>query len=83
VGSIIANVAEGASLYTEAKLLNEAGIPSPGQRFRGDTARGKRGMWARGTIRDLVAQSAYSGVHRVPDGADGVRGRHRRVTAGS
>ena len=57
VREIIENVALGATLYSVAKRLNEAGIPSPGQRYRGDTRRRNRRTWLRETVRDIVRQS--------------------------
>ena len=66
VRQIIHNVvAGGASLYAEAKRLNDAGIPSPGRRYSGDTSRRSRGRWTPETIRSLVRQSAYAGIHRA------------------
>jgi site-specific DNA recombinase len=35
VRQIIANIAAGATLYSEAKRLNDEGIPSPGHKYRG------------------------------------------------
>jgi site-specific DNA recombinase len=64
VREIISNIAAGATLYSESKRLNDEGVPSPGYRVRSkDRRRGMR--WSPPTIRDLVYQTAYSGVHRV------------------
>ena len=64
VREIIANIAAGATLYSESKRLNREGVPSPGYRVRNaDRRRGTR--WSPPTVRDIVYQTAYSGVHRV------------------
>jgi site-specific DNA recombinase len=39
VREIIANIAAGATLYSESKRLNDEGVPSPGYRYRGDERR--------------------------------------------
>jgi site-specific DNA recombinase len=64
VREIIANIAEGSTLYREAKRLNDLGLPSPGSRFKGRPRKHGR-SWLHTTIRGLVHQRAYSGVHRV------------------
>lgn len=70
VREILANVAEGSTLYGESKRLNDEGVPSPGRRYR--SGERKHGLtWSRTTVRDLVHQSAYSGVHRVQIGKEG------------
>ena len=69
VREIIANIAEDSTLYAESKRLNDEGIPSPGRRYKsGERKPGLR--WSRTTVRDLVHQSAYSGVHRVQIGKE-------------
>jgi site-specific DNA recombinase len=65
VREIIANIAAGATLYSESKRLNEDGIPSPGYRFRDDKRRRDAGSWTSSTVGGIVHQTAYSGVHRV------------------
>jgi site-specific DNA recombinase len=65
VREIIANIAAGATLYSESKRLNNEGVPSPGYRFRGDDRRRGTRKWSPPTIRDIVYQTAYSGVHKV------------------
>jgi site-specific DNA recombinase len=65
VREIIANVAAGATLYSESKRLNDESIPSPGYRFRGDEGRRDTRSWTASTVRGIVHQAAYSGVHRV------------------
>src|SRR5919112_5683548 len=69
VREIIANIAEGATLYGESKRLNDEGVPSPGWRFKGRRKHG--GSWSPSTIKAIVNQSAYSGVHRVKVGIEG------------
>jgi site-specific DNA recombinase len=65
VREIIANIANRATLYSEFKRLNDEGIPSTGYRFRGDEARRGTRLWSPSTVRDIVHQTAYSGIHRV------------------
>ncbi len=65
VRQIIANIAEGSTLYSESKRLNDEGIPSPGYRFRRDERRRDAGSWTSSTVGGIVHQTAYSGVHRV------------------
>src|SRR5215211_481905 len=70
VRKVIANIAEGATLYAEAQRLNSEGIPSPGHRYRGRPR--KHGeSWIHSTLGRMVHQSAYSGVHRVHIVRDG------------
>jgi site-specific DNA recombinase len=70
VREIIANIAEGSTLYAESKRLNDEGIPSPGRRYKsGERKHGP--TWSRTTVADFVHQSAYSGVHRVQIGKEG------------
>ena len=64
VREIIANMAGGSTLYGESKRLNDECIPAPGMRFR-DGERRPGGVWSPPTVRCIVHQSAYSGVHRV------------------
>jgi site-specific DNA recombinase len=64
VREIIANIADGATLYAEAQRLNDEGIPSPGRRYRGKPR--KHGpSWIHTTLARMVHQSAYSGTHCV------------------
>jgi site-specific DNA recombinase len=65
VREIITNIAAGATLYSESKRLNDEGVPSPGYRFRGDEGRRDTRSWTASTVRGIVHQAAYSGVHRV------------------
>jgi site-specific DNA recombinase len=67
VREIIANIADGATLYAESKRLNEQGAPSPGWRFKsGERKYGT--IWSRSTVAKIVHQGAYSGAHRVKAG---------------
>ncbi|CAN5133202.1 recombinase family protein [soil metagenome] len=64
VRKIIAGVAEGSTLYREAKRLNEQAVPSPGWRFRsGERKHG--GSWSPTTVAAIIRQPAYSGTHEV------------------
>ena len=65
VRQIITSIAEGSTLYSESKRLNDEGIPSPGYRFRRDERRRDAGSWTSSTVGGIVHQTAYSGVHRV------------------
>jgi site-specific DNA recombinase len=64
VREIITNIAEGSTLYREARRLNDVGIPSPGWRY-GTGERKPGRSWSATTISNLVNQPAYSGTHRV------------------
>jgi site-specific DNA recombinase len=61
---IITNIAEGSTLYREAKRLNDLGVPSPGWRYVGAERKPGR-SWSATTIAGIVRQGAYSGVHEV------------------
>src|SRR5215203_7411827 len=64
VRQIVANIAGGATLYSEAKRLNDEGEPSPGHRFRGKPR--KHGpSWGHTTVREVIQQRAYAGTHVV------------------
>jgi site-specific DNA recombinase len=63
VREIIENVAEGSTLYAEAKRLNDLGLVTPGWRY-GKKHPGAK-LWSVMTVSNIVRQSAYSGVHRV------------------
>ncbi len=65
VREIVANIAAGATLYSESKRLNDEGVPSPGYRYGGDEQRRDTRAWTISTVRGIVHQAAYSGVHRV------------------
>jgi site-specific DNA recombinase len=72
VREIIGNVAEGSTLYAEAKRLNDLDLATPGWRYGNGKKRPGAKLWSVMTVSNLVRQPAYSGVHRVKtnDGKD-------------
>jgi len=64
VQEIITNIAGGATLYSEAKRLNDLGLPSPGHRYRGKARKHGAG-WGHTTVREIVQQRAYAGTHVI------------------
>ncbi|MCL6437626.1 MAG: recombinase family protein [Rubrobacteraceae bacterium] len=64
VRQIIANIASGGTLYSEAARLNALGIPAPGYKYRG-RPRQPGPAWSTRTIHNICRQPAYSGEHRV------------------
>ena len=62
---IISNVADGSTLYAEAKRLNDLGVATPGWRYGNGKKRPGAKLWSVMTVSNIVRQSAYSGVHRV------------------
>jgi len=64
VAQIFENIAAGATLYSEAKRLNDLGVPSPGWRY-GTAERHPGKCWAHATLRNIIRQRAYSGTHMV------------------
>jgi site-specific DNA recombinase len=72
VRKVFENVAAGATLYSEAKRLNDEGIPSPGWRYRNGEAPKRAGRWGAPTLRNLIHRRAYSGTHeaRINGGKD-------------
>jgi site-specific DNA recombinase len=64
VRQIIANVAAGATLYSEAKRLNDEDVPSPGRRYKGKPRKHGAG-WGHTTVREIIRQRAYVGTHVV------------------
>src|SRR5215203_688095 len=64
VREIISNVAEGSTLYGEAKRLNDLGVPSPGWRY-GTGERKPGRSWSVNTLSNIIHQPAYSGTHEV------------------
>jgi site-specific DNA recombinase len=62
VAEIIANIAAGAALYSEAERLNDEGVPSPGSKYRGKP-RKYGSMWRPSTLQGIVKRGAYSGTH--------------------
>jgi site-specific DNA recombinase len=65
VREIIERVAEGSSLYAEAKRLNDLGVPTPGWRYGSREKRPGSRLWSVTTLSNIVHQSAYSGIHKV------------------
>jgi site-specific DNA recombinase len=65
VREIIENVAEGSTLYAEAKRLNDLGLATPGWRYGNGKKRPGAKLWSVMTVSNIVRQSAYSGVHKV------------------
>src|SRR5215217_5334050 len=65
VREIIENVAEGSTLYAEAKRLNDLGLATPGWRYGNGKKRTGAKLWSVMTVSNIVRQPAYSGVHRV------------------
>jgi len=83
VRKIIANIAAGATLYSEAQRLNAEGVPSPGRKYR-SKAREPGGKWTHTTVRKIVARTAYSGTHQQrPDRARSTRDNRAGATAKS
>jgi site-specific DNA recombinase len=64
VRDIIRNIAQGATLFTEAKRLNLEGIPSPGKKYRGRPRRHGT-TWTPMAISRIVGRRAYSGTHVI------------------
>ena len=64
VREITANIAEGSTLYREAKRLNDLGVASPGWRY-GTSQRKPGRCWCATTISKIIHQPAYSGIHVV------------------
>jgi len=64
VRDIIRNIAEGATLFAEAKRLNVEGIPSPGKKYRG-RPRQHGTTWTPMAISRIAGRRAYSGTHIV------------------
>ena len=64
VTQIFENIAAGATLYSEAKRLNNLGVPPPGWRY-GTSERKSGRRWAPPTIRNIAHQRAYAGTHEV------------------
>jgi len=64
VRPVILNVAQGATLFMEAKRLNLEGIPSPGKKYRGRRRRYGT-TWTPMAISRIVGRRAYSGTHVI------------------
>jgi site-specific DNA recombinase len=68
VAQVIGNVAEGATLFAEAKRLNLEGVPSPGKKYRGKPRRTGT-TWSPTAISRLVSRRAYGGTHVIRSSA--------------
>jgi site-specific DNA recombinase len=75
VHHIIANVAAGATLYSEAKRLNDEREPSPGSKYR-NRPRKPGACWDPSTIRAIVTATTYSGIRTI-------RGRWEHTARGT
>src|SRR5918995_1498034 len=64
VRTVIHNIAQGATLFMEAKRLNLEGIPSPGKKYRGRRRRYGT-TWTPMAISRIVGRRAYSGTHVI------------------
>jgi len=64
VRDIIHNIAEGATLFSEAKRLNLQGLLSPGKKYR-SRPRQHGTTWTPMAISRIVGRSAYSGTHVI------------------
>jgi site-specific DNA recombinase len=60
VRRIFDNIAAGATLYSEAKRLNDEGEPSPGHKYR-NRPRKHGPCWHHTTVRSIVTATTYSG----------------------
>ena len=65
VREVISNVANGSSLYAEARRLNGLGVRPPSWKYAYTKKRPAASRWRAPTIRVIVRQSAYCGVHKV------------------
>ncbi len=65
VRRIIEAVADGSTLYAEAKRLNDLGDPTPGWRYGSGKRRPGSTLWSVTTVSNIVHQHAYSGTHEV------------------
>jgi site-specific DNA recombinase len=72
VRRLIEAVADGSTLYAEAKRLSDLGYPAPGWRYGSGKRRPGSKFWTVQTISNIVRQRAYSGTHevRINGGAD-------------
>jgi site-specific DNA recombinase len=64
VRTIMDYIAQGATLFMEAKRLNLEGNPSPGKKYRG-RARRYGTTWTPIAISRIVGRKAYSGTHVI------------------
>ena len=65
VREIISNIAAGSTLYSEAARLNTLDIRPPSWKYASDKKRPPAKQWRPPTVRIIVRQSAYSGLHKV------------------
>jgi site-specific DNA recombinase len=73
VREVVSNVAGGATLYAEAKRLNDLGVPAPGWRYVGGKRRPGSRAWSVTTVSRFVHMRVYSGTHEVRiDGGEGL-----------
>src|ERR687895_658257 len=63
VRQIFANIADGSTLYAEAKRLNTMGIQPPSWKYASTKTPATK--WREPTLRLIARQTAYSGVHEV------------------
>ena len=71
VREMISNVADGSTLYAEAKRLDSLGVPGAGHRY-GSRERVPGRKWTTTTISGIVRQRAYSGTHEVRIDGDAI-----------
>lgn len=64
VRGIFQSIADGATLYAEARRLNGMGVPGVGHRY-GSKERVPGRLWTTTTVGGIVRQRAYSGTHVV------------------
>jgi site-specific DNA recombinase len=65
VREIISNIAAGSTLYSEAARLNALDIRPPSWKYASDKKSPPAKRWRAPTIRIIVRQTAYSGLHKV------------------
>src|SRR5215207_2858159 len=65
VREITTNIAEGSTLYSEALRLDHLGVRPPSWKYASSKKRPPAKRWSAPTIRGIVRQMAYSGVHKV------------------
>jgi site-specific DNA recombinase len=72
VRRVIEGIADGSTLYGEAKRLNDLSHPPPGWRYGSGKRRPGSRLWTVQTISNIIRQRAYSGTHevKVNGGAD-------------
>jgi site-specific DNA recombinase len=65
VRQVISNIANGATLYSEAARLNALGIRPPSSKYEPGKKRYVAKSWSAPTLRGIVRQGAYSGKRTV------------------